>query len=386
MELSDILLHLAEEENFSGTPGSPALYQTSNFVFDTVADMQRALKHENDIPFYSRGTNPTVQKLQQKMAALEETESCLVVASGSAAVSTAILGNVQHGDHVLSITKPYSWSAKLLNQLLPKMGIEVSFCAGESTEDFLSHVTARTKVIYLESPNSWTYEMQDLAAISAFAKAKGIITIIDNSYATPLLQKPATHGIDIMVHSATKYINGHSDVIAGIICGSEEMMTKLFQTTYMTLGPAISPFDAWLMLRSLRTLPMRIKHIGETTEQVLSYLENHPKIKNIYYPFAKDFAQSDLADKYLKGKGGLFTIDLNTDDEQRIVAFANSLKKFKLGCSWGSYESLAFPAMTVADSLNYDNPDIINERIRLSIGFDEASVLIADLEQALAKV
>jgi cystathionine beta-lyase/cystathionine gamma-synthase len=386
MELTDILLHLGETEVFGGTPGSPTLYQTSNFVFNTVDDMAHALQRENEVPFYTRGTNPTVQKLQKKLAALENMEDALVVASGSAAASIAVLANVEQGDHILSVSKPYSWTGKLMNQLLPKMGVETTLTDANSTDDFLSNIRSNTKIIYLESPNSWTFEMQDLEAIAAFAKKKNILTILDNSYATPLMQCSGDYGIDLVIHSATKYINGHSDVVAGILCGSQPMIQKIFATTYMTLGPAISPFDAWMMIRSLRTLPLRLKQIGNSTREVLDFLDHHDKVKHVFHPNSRYFDQQELATKYLKGIGGLLTIDLNSDDIEGIKRFSNSLKKFKLGCSWGSYESLAFPAITIASSMNYDNPDIVKERVRLSIGLDEPELLIADLKQALEAI
>ena len=386
MELSDILLHWGESEEFGGIPGSPALYQTSNFVFKQVDEMAQALQKENEIPFYTRGTNPTVQKLQKKLAALEHTEDALVVASGSAAAAIAVLGNVKKGDHVLCVSKPYSWTGKLMSQLLPNYGIETTLYDGKDTAQFLSKVQANTRMIFLESPNSWTFEMQDLDPITKFARERGILTLIDNSYATPLLQQPANHGVDLIIHSATKYINGHSDVVAGVICGSQQMIKQLFGTTFMTLGATVSPFDAWLMLRSLRTLPLRLRQISETTTEVLTFLDGHPKIRRVYHPHSTHFDQSTLSEKYLKGIGGLLTIDLNTHDTDKIKAFANHLKKFKLGCSWGSYESLAFPAITIAASLNYDNPDIVKERVRLSIGLDDARLLIDDLEQALQHI
>ncbi|MFZ9046929.1 MAG: PLP-dependent transferase [Cyclobacteriaceae bacterium] len=386
MELTDILLHLGETEEFQGTPGSPTLYQTSNFVFKSVDGMAHALQRENEVPFYTRGTNPTVQKLQKKLAALENMEEALVVASGSAAAAIAVLANVKSGDHILSVSKPYSWTGKLMNQHLPSMGITTTLSEAKNTASFLSKVQSNTKIIYLESPNSWTYEMQDLEAISKFARERGIITILDNSYATPLMQRSGDYGIDLVLHSATKYINGHSDVVAGILCGGREKIQKIFSTTYMTLGPAISPFDAWMMIRSLRTLPIRLKQIGSTTEKVLKFLDGHDKIKKVYHPKSKHYDQKDLADRYLQGVGGLLTIDLATDDIEKIKGFSNQLKKFKLGCSWGSFESLAFPAITIASSMNYDNPDIAVERVRLSIGLDEYSILIEDLEQALATI
>ena len=383
MQHADILLHLAEHEPVAFDGGSPTLYQTSNFLFDTAENMRHALINEDTVPFYTRGTNPTVQLLQRKVAALEGMDDALVLSSGSAAVATAVLGLVKAGDHILSVAKPYSWTAKLLGSLLPPFGVTYTLADARDTEAFLAQVTPRTKLIFLESPNSWTFEMQDMEPIAAFARERGILTLMDNSYASPLNQQPAAYGIDLVAHSATKYLNGHSDLVAGVLCGSRDLIQTLFKSTYMTLGACISPYEAWLMLRSLRTLPLRMKHIGETTRAVVDALEGHAKIRRIYYPHAASYDQPELTKKYLKGPGGLFSIDLKTTEHTQILAFANSLRKFKLGCSWGSYESLAFPAITTMTSLNYDNPNIVAERVRLSVGLDEPQDLIDDLMAAL---
>jgi len=386
MNFSDVLLHLGEGDTLAYLPGSPPIYQTSNFLFKNVADMRAALEAEDKVPFYTRGTNPTVTLLQKKLAALENMEASLVFASGSAAISAAVLSNVKQGDHVLCVTKPYSWTAKLLVNLLSKFGVTHTLAEATSVDEFISHLNTNTKLVYLESPNSWTFEMQDIEAITAVCQSKNIVTVIDNSYASPLNQQPENYGVDIVVHSATKFIGGHSDVVAGVACASESMIQKIFKSEYMTLGGIISPFDAWLLLRSLRTLPLRLKHIGETTLKVVRAIENHPKISRIFYPHSISYTQPELAKKYLKAPGGLFTIDLNTKEVDKIEAFCNALKYFKLGCSWGSFESLAFPAITTVSSLNYNNPSIVIERVRLSVGLDDPELLINDLNTALKDI
>lgn len=386
MNISDILLHLGEGDPQSYLPGSPPIYQTSNFLFKNVADMRAALEAEDKIPFYTRGSNPTVTLLQKKLAALENMEASLVFASGSAAISAAVLANIKQGDHVLCVSKPYSWTTKLLVNLLAKFGISHTLANASDPAEFVKFIQSNTTLVYLESPNSWTFEMQDIEAITSVCRKSNIVTVLDNSFASPLNQQPGNYGVDIVVHSATKFIGGHSDVVAGVACASASMIQKIFKSEYMTLGGIISPFDAWLLLRSLRTLPMRLKHIGETTLQVVSAIEDHPKIAKIFYPHSKSYAQPELTKKYLKAPGGLFTIDLETKDIDQIEAFCNSLKYFKLGCSWGSFESLAFPAITTVSSLNYDNPGIVIERVRLSVGLDDPELLINDLQAALEKI
>lgn len=382
MNLDDILFHLGESPVPTDIPASPAIYQTSNFLFKSVADMSRALKNEREIPFYTRGANPTVKILQEKIAALEGTETAMLFGSGSAAITAAVVSQVKQGDHIVCVMNPYSWTKRLIVAILARFGVTYDFVDAADTAAILAAVKAETTLIYLESPNSWTFEMQDLHAVAIFARERGIRTVMDNSFASPLNQQPANYGIDIMVHSATKYLAGHSDVVAGALCCSQEIAVPIFKNEYMTFGGILSPIDAWLLIRSLRTLEIRMERIGNTALEVATFLDNHPKVAKFYFPHAASFEQPDLAKAYLKGPSGLMTIDLNTRDVPAIERFCNSLKRFKLGCSWGSFESLAFPAITTMSSLNYDKPDIPLNRIRLSVGLESAQVLIDDLQQA----
>ncbi len=368
MELDDIIFHLGEANGGGPQAGSPPIYQSSNFTFNTLEAMQEALAKEDEIPFYTRGTNPTVQLLSKKIAALEGTEEALVFASGSAAIGAAVLNFVKAGDHLLSMANPYSWSKKLFTTWLPNYGIETSFF--QDTETFDGLIRDQTRVVYLESPNSWTFEEVDIPAIVSVCQERGILTILDNSYATPLLQQGASLGIDLTVHSATKYLNGHSDVVAGVVCGSQKHIRNIFSGSFMTLGGVISPLDAWLLLRSLRTLPLRLERIRASTQEVVRFLQGSDKVKKMFYP--KDALGT-----------GLLTIDLNTEDPATVSLFCEQLKRFKLGPSWGSYDSLIFPAMATVGSLNYDNPNVVINRVRISVGLESANLLIEDLQEAL---
>lgn len=345
--------------------------------------MQEALLKENEIPFYTRGANPTVKILQKKMAALEHTEAALMFASGGAAVGAAVMSQVKSGDHIVSVMNPYSWTKKLIEGILGRFQVSHDFIDARDPQEVINAVRPETTVIYMESPNSWTYEMQDLEVIAKFARSKGITTIVDNSFASPIHQCPSQYGIDIIVHSATKYLSGHADVVAGALCTSNKLAEQIFKNEYMTLGGILSPFDAWLLIRSLRTLPLRLEKVAQNATAVAQFLENHPKVDQIYYPQASNYPQKDLAKKYLSGAGGLITIELATQNVAEITAFCNQLKRFKLGCSWGGHESLAFPAITTMNSLNYDKPNIVVNRIRLYVGLESAELLIKDLEQAL---
>lgn len=386
MHIDDILYHLGEGTAFQDIPATPPIHQTSNFTFSSVETMRQSLREEDSHPFYTRGANPTVQILQQKMAALENTEKSLIFSSGSSAITAAIISQVGAGDHLICVSNPYGWTRKLIENILAKFDVSCDFIPGGEASLFQSKIKSNTRLIYLESPNSWTYEMQDLEAIAQLARAHDITTIIDNSCASPLYQRPADHGIDIIVHSASKYLTGHADMVAGVLCTSSPIYEQIFKNEFMTFGGIISPFEAWLMIRSLRTLPMRLEKITQNAMIVARFLENHSKIRHFFFTHAANYPQAQLRDKYLKDAGGLMTIDLNTEDQDKVEQFCNALKRFKLGCSWGGFESLAFPAMTTIGSMNYDKPNTITNRIRLYVGMEDPQLLIEDLTNAFEKI
>jgi len=386
MDLSYIINHLGEERDQYFNAVSPPIIQSSNFASKTVADMRHTLQNEFEEPFYTRGYNPTVGILRKKLAALEGADDALVTSSGSAACAIAVMGNLKAGDHAICVNKPYSWTNKLFNNILAGYGVETTMIDGTDPENFARAIKPNTKLIFLESPNSLTFELQDLEAVAAIAKKHSIVTVIDNSYCTPLYQQPIKMGIDITVHSATKYLNGHSDVVAGVLCGSKEMINRLFASELMTYGSIISPNDAWLMIRGLRTLPLRLERSNETTTKVVEYLENHPKVKQLYFPFSKSFPQYELAKKQMQGCGGLFSIVLNVENMEQVETFCNSLQRFLMACSWGGHESLIFPSCSLLTSQCYNHPYIKWNMIRFYVGLEDAEVLIADLEDAFAKI
>ncbi len=384
-DLSFILNHLGEErEEYYGAV-SPPIFQTSNFCSPTVSALREKLKTELELPFYTRGFNPTTGILCKKIAALEGTEDALVFSSGSAAVASAVMSCVKMGDHIVCIAKPYSWTNTLLVKYLSKYGVTTTFVSAADAECFSAAIRENTRLIYLESPNSLTFEVQDIRAITVVAQSKGIVTIVDNSYNSPLNQSPFEMGADLIVHSATKYLNGHSDLVAGAVCGSRKRIQKMFAEEYMTIGSVVSPHDAWLMLRGLRTLELRVNKSAESTQLIVDYLEKHPKIEKLHYPFAKGNPQLDLAKKQMTQGGGLFSIQLKTKSETQVELFCDSLKRFLIATSWGGYESLAFPLCALAASKSFENPLPIN-MIRFYIGIEDADLLIKDFEQALLAI
>ena len=379
-----VINHLGEDRESYHHAVSPPVFLSSNFSYSTLEEMRFAIQNESSEPFYTRGTNPTLTMLAEKIAALEGGEACLLFASGSAAIAAAVCSQISLGDHVICIDKPYSWTAKLLQTWLARFGVFVTFVDG-SLDAVKAAIRPQTKLLYLETPNSFTFELQDIAALTSLVKPLGIKTIVDNSYCTPLFQQPVSLGADMVVHSATKYFSGHSDALGGILVCTAEDREKIFKSEYMTLGGTMSPMNAWLILRGLRTLPVRLRQSHETGMQVAEWLYRNPKVELVRYPFHPADPQYDLAIRQMKGAGGLVSFSLKTEDPDQIERFCNSLRYFLLACSWGGYESLCFPAASFVTSGNYKQSTVPHNMVRLYCGLEDAENLIADLEQAINK-
>ncbi len=377
MDISYILNVLGEDRENYFNAVAPPIMQTSNFAFKTVEEFREATKNELQSHFYTRGNNPTTEILRKKIAALEKTEDCLLFSSGVAAIAAAILNTVKNGDHVICVESPYSWTSYLLKNIAPQYGITTTFVDGKNIENFTAAIRANTKLIFLESPNTFWFDLQDIRAVTDLAKKHRITTAIDNSYCTPLYQQPYTLGVDLVCHTATKYLSGHSDVVAGVICGSKEKIDSIFRNEYMTFGAVLSPHDAWLMLRGLRTLPLRLEQSVSSTEKVIAHFMEHEKVEKIIYAFHPAHPQFELAKKQMKRGGGLFAMLLKTNDPKKIENFCDHLNRFLLAVSWGGYESLVFPACIKTGS------DYPVNFVRFYIGLEAPEVLIADIEQAL---
>lgn len=385
-DLSYILNELGEERDHYFQAIAPPIAQTSNFAFKTVADFRLALADEYGAWLYSRGNNPTVNILRKKLAALDGAEDALVFGSGIAAIATPVLALLKQGDHVVSVAKPYSWTIKLFEKLLPKCGISTTFVDGTQTANFERAIQANTRLIYLESPNTFTYELQDLAAVSALARKKGILTMIDNSYCGPLYQQSYKMGIDLVAQSATKFIGGHSDVVAGVVTGSKTIIKKIFDAEFLNIGGNISPMNAWLLIRGLRTLPLRMQRICESTARVVDYMAQHPKVERVLFPFHPSFPQVELARQQMKNAGGLFSFVLKADRVQQVETFCNSLQHILMAVSWGGHESLVIPSAVAIQPQDFDRANETHRLVRMYVGLEDPDYLIADLKQALEKI
>ena len=386
MDLSYILNELGEERENYFNAISPPIIQSSNFAFKKVEDLSKAFEDEMSCYLYSRGLNPTVDILRKKLAALDTAEDCLVFSSGAAAIFTGVLANVKTGDHIVSVKAPYTWAQRMFDVILPRFGISTTYINGTKIENWQTATQPNTTLYYLESPNSWDFALQPLKEVAALAKSKAITTFIDNSYCTPIYQNVIEMGIDMAMQTATKYIGGHSDTLGGVLSGSRAMIKKIFDSEYMNIGSGIQPFNAWLLIRGLRTLPARLDRISKTTGEVLNFLKQHPKIESVIFPFDESFPQYELARQQMTGALGLMTLIIKTEKREEIVKFCESLKHIMMAVSWGGYESLVIPKCAGIKSADFDPKNKEHRYVRLYVGLEEPGYLIKDLEQALSAI
>ena len=381
MNITDILHHMGEH-SLPMHAVAPPIFQNSIFCFESYEDFHEALMNESEHYIYSRGNNPTVNLCEEKIAALEHTERAKLVASGVAAISASIMAFMKQGDHAVCIRSSYGWAGYMFKTYLNRFGIDVTFVEGTTIEEFEQAIRPNTRVIYLESPATFTFTLQPLRQVAELAKKHGIKTIIDNTWATPIYQNPADFGIDLVVHSASKYLGGNSDVVGGVICGSREDITHIFNTEFMPLGPVPDPFMAWLILRNMRTLHLRMPVHYRNAMGLSEFLESRDDVECVNYPLLPSFPQYELAKEQMKGGSGLFSFRLKTRDKEKIKAITNRVKFFKLAVSWGGYESLFEPTMLVYKD-NEEVPDDRISLIRVHAGLEDLDLLKNDLAQAL---
>jgi len=385
MSFSNIINELGEERENYFNAISPPIIQTSNFAFKKLDDLAGALDDEMSEYLYSRGLNPTVEILRKKMAALDNAEDCLIFNSGASAIFASILANVKSGDHVVSVRSPYTWAQRMFDVILPRFNVTTTYINGTRIENWDQATRSNTTLYYLESPNSWDFALQDIQAVASLARSKNIITIIDNSYCTPLYQTPINMGVDLSLQTATKYIGGHSDVLGGVLSGGHGMIKKIFDSEYLNTGSGIQPFNAWLLIRGLRTLPARLERITRTTNDVISFLKQHQKVESVIFPFDESFPQYELAKKQMKGACGLFTMILKMKRREEIVKFCESLEHIMMAVSWGGHESLVIPKCAGIKDTDFDLNNSEHRYVRMYVGLEDSDYLIEDLAQALDK-
>lgn len=361
------------------------LYQTSTFHFKNAAQGAARFAGEEPGYIYTRLGNPTTRELEEKVAALEEMDDAAATATGMGAVSAAVLSFLQAGDHLIASKALYGCSFALFSHMLPKFGIEVSFVDLTKPEELQQALQSNTKMLFAETPINPTMTVLDLDMLGRFAKQHHLISVIDNTFLTPLLQKPKHFGIDIVIHSATKYLNGHGDVVAGIVCGSKEHIEVIKLTVLKDIGATISPHDAWLINRGLKTLSVRMERHCASAQRVAEFLESHPKVNEVYYPGLPSHPGHRFLNKQMKGAGGVIAFELAGTLEDG-EAFINATKLCTLAVSLGDPETLIqHPASMTHSPYTREErlaAGISDGLIRLSVGLENVEDIIADLSQA----
>jgi cystathionine gamma-synthase len=358
----------------------PPIFQTSLFTFSRYDEMIASYRGEKVRPIYTRGLNPTVRMFEEMLAKLEGAEDALGFASGMSAISSAVLSFVEPGDRIVAVKHVYPDAFRLFGTILKRMKVEVTYIDGRD-EEAIDKALPGAKVLYLESPTSWVMEAHDVGALAALAKKHGAVSMIDNSWASPFFQRPITLGVDLVIHSASKYLGGHSDVVAGVVAGSKEMIARLKAEAYPYLGGKLSPFDAWLLIRGLRTLPLRMKAHEEAALTIARRLQELDVVEQVCHP-----ALANRLPAGLNGTSGLFSFIFK--DGVDIRTFADHLKLFKLGVSWGGHESLIVPGEVVLQQKAQPNSahtfGIHARSVRLHVGLEGTEALWSDLQEAIA--
>jgi cystathionine beta-lyase/cystathionine gamma-synthase len=377
MRAEEICTHYGEDPaRFHGAVNTP-IFQTSLFV-----DCEGNEGGLEGRYAYTRVSNPTTEVVEQKVAALEQGEAAKCFSSGMGAISAAMMHYIKEDSHVVATASIYGPARRFLSEYMKRFGIKVTFVSGTDPEELEAAVCEQTDLIYLESPSTYLFLVQDLERIAEIAKKHHAATVIDNTYATPIFQKPLTMGIDMVVHSASKYLGGHSDIIGGVVAGRREDVEQMAQNERELFGAVMSPFDSWLMLRGIRTLPVRMRQHMKNALEMAAYFQELDIVKEVIYPCWNTHPQYELAKRQMTGASGLMSVVFDLPGEQ-IHRIVEALEFFYRGPSWGGYESLASP---VGADLERDNETMKKGLVRLHIGLEGADLLKEDFERAVKHV
>ena len=369
---------------------SEAIFLTQSFKYKTAEQAEDLFLNPKKEEFgYSRYENPTVRMFEERMAAIEKTEDAYATATGMAAVHGVLFSILKAGDHLVASRALFGSCLYIIEELLPRFGVEISFVDGTDLDDWERSITTNTKVVFLETISNPTLEIIDLATVSEIAHRKGALVIVDNVFTTPVFSLAATLGADVIIYSATKHIDGQGRCLGGVICGTEEFIQKVVLPFMKHTGGSLSPFNAWILLKSLETINLRCRTQAESALKIAKSLEKHPKIKNITYPYLKSHSQYLLAKKQMTGGGTVIAIEL-TGNKKTTFSFLNNLKIISISNNLGDSRSLiTHPATTTHQRLSVPQKKhlgISDGLVRLSIGLEDVKDLIVDLKQSLATV
>ncbi|MEK4383506.1 aminotransferase class I/II-fold pyridoxal phosphate-dependent enzyme [Aeribacillus sp. FSL K6-2848] len=367
---------------------NPAIYYSATFQAHSASEFSEIAGTPRHPRYYTRYGNPVHERVQKIVADLEGTETALVTGSGMGAIATTILSLVAAGDHVIAQKNHYMSTTKIMDELLPKFGVDVTFVDQSDTSAFEKAIRPNTKLIMIETPANPTLVLTDLAAVCDLARQHGIIVVADNTFASPINQRPHDFGVDVVVHSATKYMGGHHDLTAGVICTNEELAERIWNT-HISIGSVLSPMDGWLLLRGLRTLPMRIERINANALALAEFLENQPQVERVYYPGLPSHPQHELAKRQMKGFGAViaFSIKGGYAETQRFVS---ALKLPPNAVSLGGVESLVVHTAAMWEgTMNEEQMQLAGipaNFVRFSVGIEHIEDLKEDVRQALQKI
>ena len=379
-----------EAEPIDETTGSVTapIYQSSTFGFKEAEEVVRAVKGISQSYVYSRWSNPTVARLESKLASLESAEDAAFFSSGMAAISAAVLSFVRQGDHVVAIRDLYGESYRLVHDFLPSFGVQSSLVDTTDLSAMRKSLRANTKVVYVETPTNPTLKLVDLAKVARLAHSVRALLLVDSTFASPVNQRPLEFGADVVLHSATKYLNGHADVIAGVAAGSRKLLERIKRVRRI-LGGTLDPHAAWLILRGMKTMAVRVKTQNGNAQLVAEYLSKHRKVERVNYPGLKSHPQHALAKRQMSGYGGMLSFEVK-DNLEDAMKFTESLKVVILAASLGGVESLvAQPATLTHTQMSAEErarTGISESLVRMSVGIEDVDDLIRDLGQALSKV
>jgi len=370
--------HGDDRERFLGS-AVPPIFRTSLFTFPDCDSFQKALAGEGERYLYTRQGNPTVRVLEEKVSDLEKADDAVAFASGMGAVSAVLLSSLSSGDHLILFSRAYAPTLALVKGLLRRMGVRVTTLSPGEIPRLDQHIEERTRLIYVESPASLTFDVIDLELVGKVARERGIVSATDNSWASPLFQQPIELGVDLSIHSGTKYISGHSDVVLGLVAGRNPHIGKV-RSMATLLGACLSPEDAFLAVRGLRTLPLRMKRHEESAFLIARKLLLDERVVEVLHPALPFFPSHTLWKKQFSGSSGLFSFRMRGD----VRRFANALRIFSLGVSWGGFESLCVPhaLLSAAHPKSNLRPDIPDDLVRISVGLEDPEDLWEDLEGA----
>jgi cystathionine beta-lyase/cystathionine gamma-synthase len=364
------------------------IYQTSTFAVEKTDDYQKFIDEVDDFYIYSRYGNPTVKEVEKRLALIENADDSILFSSGMAAITTTILSHVQSGDEIISLSSIYGVTYRFFRDYLPKFGVKVKFFQIEKVDEIEKLISPKTKLIYFETPVNPTTRIVDIEKIVKFAKREDLTTIIDNTFATPINQNPLDFGVDIVIHSATKYFSGHSDLILGCVMSSRERIERIrkFKNVF---GGNPDPHQAFLLGRSLKTLELRVKRQNENALKLAEFLSSHRKIRKVLYPGLKNHPEHELAKKQMRGFGGMLSFEID-GNIKRAKKFCDSLKVALNATSLGSVETLvSIPVLTSHVGMKKDELEragISESMVRVSVGIENIEDIVWDFEQALNQI